>query len=138
MRISDLVNKVETFRFEYDVFVLEGEWYKYRTTTPSYAKKSLEGLPEIPEGGTEEEQQAAEKARDKALADVGFQALADTIKSWNAEDDDGNALPPSREVFEQLPNTFTNKFLEFLGTLRDGASPANGSGNPTQPSSPTT
>src|SRR5690348_18252559 len=103
MRISDLVNKVAPFRFEYDGFVLEGEFYKYKTTTPSYAKAALESVPKVSEEGTKEEQEAAQEARSKAMEKLGAKTLADTIKSWNAEDENG-PLPPSIEVFESLPD----------------------------------
>ena len=121
MRISDLVNKVEPFRFEYDGFVLEGEFYKYRTTTPSYAKTALAELPEIPENASNGEREAAQKARQEASERLGARALADTIKSWNAEDDDGNALAPSMETFEKLPEPFTRMFLKFLASRREGS-----------------
>jgi len=121
MKINDLVNKVEPFRFEYDGFVLEGEYFKYRTTTPSYAKEALAAIPKVPDGGTDEEKAAATKARGEALERVSAKSLTDTIKSWNAEDDDGNPVPISIEVFEQLPELFITAFLAFLTSLREGA-----------------
>lgn len=120
MKISDLVNKVEPFKFEYDGFVLEGEFYKFRTTTPKYAKDAMASVPEIPPGLSGEELAIAEKKREDAFARLGAKSLSDTIKSWNAEDDEGNALPATVEVFEQLPQPFTNAFLDFLGVLREG------------------
>lgn len=121
MKISDLVNKVEAFRFEYDGFVLEGEWYKYKTTTPRYAKEATKLLPEIPEDGTEEEQKAAQKKRNEVLEKLGHQAFADTIKSWNATNGNGEPVPPTPEVFEELPEPFVDKFFSFLKGLREGA-----------------
>lgn len=119
MRISDLVNKVEPFTFEYDGFALSGEYYKFKTTTPAYAKAATEALPKIPEDGTEEEKAAAEKEREEALGKMNAKIIADTIKSWNAEDENG-AVPPTLEVIEQLPLPFTQKFLAFIAELREG------------------
>jgi len=121
MKISDLVNKVEPFKFEYDGFTLEGEFYKYRTTTPSYAKKALASLPEIPENANNGEREAAEKARLEANEKLGAKALADTIKSWSATDDDDNPVAPSLETFESLPTPFTTAFLKYLASLREGS-----------------
>lgn len=129
MRISDLVNKVDTFRFEYDGFVLEGEYWKYRTTTPDYAKKGLAAIPEVPETGTDEEIRAAQKLRREALDTFYNQALADTVKSWNALDDDNNPVPPTLETFNSLPEPFTNAFAGFLKGLRE---------NPPSPGLPST
>ena len=128
-KISDLVNKVDKFRFEYDGFVLEGEYYKYRTTTPNYAKQGLAKVPEVPEEGTEDEKKAAEEKRLVALTQFYDQALADTVKTWNAIDDDGNPVAPSLETFNSLPDVFTRAFTEHLRELRE---------NPTSPSSPST
>lgn len=130
MKISTLVDKVEHFRFEFDGEVLEGEYYKYRTTTPNYYKQAHGSVPDIPEDGTEEEKATAREARNKALEAVGHKAIADTIKSWNAEDDQGNPLPVSAELFDQLPAPFTEKFLEKIRELRGEVQ------NPTSPSSP--
>lgn len=129
MKIADLVNKVDTFRFEYDGFVLEGEYYKYKTTTPNYAKEGLTNLPEVPEEGTDEEKKAAQLKRDEALSKFYDKTLADTIKSWNATDEGGNPVPPSIETFSQLPMPFTTAFAGFLRELRE---------NPTSPNLPST
>lgn len=118
MKISDLVNKVEPFRFEYDGFVLEGEYWKYKTTTPTYAKQALDSVPKVLDKGTDEEIAAARDAHIKGLERVGAQSLADTIKSWNAGDSDGKPLPITIETFEQLPQPFIDTFLDFLGELR--------------------
>lgn len=118
MKISDLVNKVEPFRFEYDGFVLEGEYWKYKTTTPTYAKQATASLPKVPEKGTEEEIAIAREVYIKALERVGSQSLADTIKSWNAKGDEGELLPITIETFEQLPQPFIDTFLGFLRELR--------------------
>lgn len=129
MKISDLVNKVDKFRFEYDGFVLEGEYYKYKTTTPNYARSGLANIPKVPEDGTEEEIKAALKAREEALTTLYNKALADTIKSWNAVDGDNNPVPPTVEVLNTLPTPFTDAFAEKLKEWRE---------NPTLPSSPST
>lgn len=120
-KISSLVNKVEPFRLEYDGFVLEGEWWKYKTTTPNYAKEFLESLPPIPETGTEEEKKKVEDERNKALNDFSAQVLTDTVQSWNAVDDDDQPLPISVETFNRLPQPFTEFFMAYLKDLREGA-----------------
>ena len=132
MRISDLVDRVEPFEFVYDKWTLKGEWYKYRTTTPNYAKKAAADIPEIPKDITEEEEKKAREARNKALIKVAHQAFADTIKSWDAVDGEGNPVPISPEVFDELPEPFTEKFFTFLNGLRDGTE------NPTSNGSPST
>jgi hypothetical protein len=132
MKISDLVNKVEDFEFDFDGIKLTGRYFKYKTTTPSYAKKMEDGLPEIPENGTEAEQITAIGARSKALKAAIHQGLADTIESWNAEDDDGNPVAPVAEIFASLPEPFTRALAERFKQLRDL------SANPTSPDSPST
>ncbi len=130
MKINDLVNKVESFRFEFDGEVLEGTYYKYKTTTPSYAKIASESIPAELEDGTDQEKKANQEARDVARAKIGAQMFVDTIISWNAEDAQGNPILPSVEIFEQLPSAFTEKFMDFFAELRKG--------NPTSPLSPST
>lgn len=120
MKISALVDKVEPFRFEFDGEVVEGEYYKYRTTTPKYAKAILAQLPVEPNGnGTKQEQAAAKLAHGEEVSRVGARVLTDTIKSWDAEDSDGNPLPPSYELFNQLPALFTEKLMTFFEELRN-------------------
>lgn len=134
MKISELVNKVEPFTFEYGGFTLTGEYYKFKTTTPAYAKAATEALPKVPEKGTEEEIAKAEKEREEAIGKMNAKIIADTIKSWNAEDD-GGPVPPTLEVIEKLPLPFTQKFLEYIADLREG-NPTNGNASQTgsQPS----
>lgn len=128
MKLSDLVDKVEPFRFEYDGFVLEGEYQRYKTSTPNYVKSLLKTLPELSEDGTAAEKAAAVKARDEADLKAGLQVLADTIKSWNAVDDSGSPVPISIETFEALPISFTQALILYFRNLREG--------NPTSPNSP--
>lgn len=128
MKVSELVNRVEPFKFEFDGLVLEGTYYKYRTTVPSYGRELEKSIPELLEEGTDEEKQARIKQREDALEAAGFRAIADTIKTWNAEDDDGNPLMVTAEVFNSLPDPFTTKFLAFLRELREG-NPTNGNGS---------
>lgn len=118
-RINDLVNKLVPFRLEYDGFVLEGQWWKYRTTTPAYAKKFLESLPQVPEEGTDDEKQKAQQARSKALEEQSAQVLADTIESWNAVDEDDQPLPINAETFNQLPEPFIEFFASYFKGLRE-------------------
>lgn len=135
MKVSDLVNRVEPFEFEFDGEVLKGTYYKYRTTTPSYAKQAEAAIPPMLEEGTEEEKLARIEERTAALEATGYKALADTIKTWNAEDDEGNPLPITPETFDRLPNPFTEKFLAFLQELRAGnPTKGNGSQHGSQPS----
>ena len=134
MKISDLVNKVEPFKFEYDGFVLEGEYYKYKTTTPNYAKQMLATLPDELAEGTDEEKEAATKARNEAAQKAGLKSIADMIVSWNAEDDQGNSLPLTIELLEQLPAVFTERLVDFFNDLRNG-NPTSGNGS--QPGSQT-
>lgn len=120
MKISALVDKVEPFRFEFDGEVVEGEYYKYKTTTPNYAKGVMAQIPEEPNGdGTKQERNAAKQTRVEALNRVGARVLTDTIKSWDAEDSDGNPLPPSYELFNELPAPFTEKLIAFFEELRN-------------------
>ncbi len=130
MKISDLVNKIEDFRFEFDGEVLEGKYHKYKTTTPQYLKALVEAIPAVLESGTDEEKAAADEARGNAATEASRKLLVDTIVSWNAEDEDGNALPIALETFLQLPNLFTEKFGKFFTELREG-NPTNGNGLPT-------
>lgn len=120
-KIADLVNKLEPFRLEYDEFVLEGRWWKYKTTTPSYAKRLLDSLPQIPESGTDEERQAAEKARNEAVGDQAARILTDTIESWNAVDEQDQPLAISVDTFNQMPEPFIEYFMGFFKNLRDAA-----------------
>lgn len=128
-KISDLVNKVDKFRFEYDGFVLEGEYWKYRTNTPNYVKEGTASIPEPLEEGTDEEKKKAREARNKALQDFYGKTLSDTIKSWNAVDDSEQPIPPSADTFAALPLVFTEAFMTYIASLRE---------NPTSPSSPST
>lgn len=130
MKISDLVNKIEDFRFEFDGEVLEGKYRKYKTTTPQYLKALSESIPDVLEDGSDEEKTNAEVVRNAAATKASMKMMADTIISWNAEDDAGNALPIALDTFEQLPSLFTEKFLEFFKILREG-NPTNGNGSPT-------
>lgn len=130
MRISDLVNKVEDFRFEFDGEVLEGKYHKYKTTTPQYLKALSETIPPLPESGTDEEKAAATEVRNAAALKASMKMIADTIVSWNALDEQEQPIAPSLELFEQLPNLFTEKFLKFFNELREG-NPTNGNGLPT-------
>lgn len=131
MKISDLVNKVEPFRFEFDGEVLEGTYYKYKTTTPNYEKALWANFPPLLEEGTDEDKAANAKARDEASINIGVKVLSDVVITWNAEDDSGEPVRPSLELFKQLPAPFTNALLEFFKKLRSGE-------NPTSPDSPST
>lgn len=119
MRISDLVNKVEPFKFEYDGFTLEGEWYKYKTATPKYAKELLAGIPEIPDGATEQERLKLLGERIEILTETANRGLADMIKSWNATDDNGEPVPLSAAVFESLPAPFTQALTGYFKERRE-------------------
>lgn len=130
MKISDLVNKVEPFRFEFDGLALEGTYCKWKTTTPNYLTSVFNSIPQETDGGTEEEKEANKKVRDEAVLNASLKVIADTIVTWNAEDDNGNPLPVSLDTFKQLPNQFTEKFTAFIGELREG-NPMNGNGSPT-------
>lgn len=87
VQLFALVNRSEPFEFTFDGITLEGQWYKWRTTSPNYQRQRAEklaGLPEIPEEGDEETKQKALEAWEQALRKVNAQTLKDTIKSWNA------------------------------------------------------
>lgn len=87
VQLFALINRTEPFEFEFDGITLEGQWYKWRTTSPNYQRQRAEklaGLPEIPEEGDEETKQKALEAWEQALRKVNAQTLKDTIKSWNA------------------------------------------------------
>lgn len=109
MKISDLVNKVEPFRFEYDGFILEGEFWKYRTTTPTY-QRQLKKLTD-------------EAETDDARERVGYKWLSDAIKSWNALGENDQPLPPTSETFDSLPTPFIIEFGTYLAGLREGNPP---------------
>ena len=128
MKISELVNKVEPFRFEFDGEVLEGTYYKYKTTTPKYMRAAAESVPEELLEGTAKQKADAEKERYKVLESVGYQMLADTIATWNAQDDDGNPIPVGPEVFSQLPDSFIEQMNKRFKELREG-NPTNGNGS---------
>src|SRR6185369_7201427 len=110
--------------------------YKYRTTTPSYARNLLASVPDELEEGTDEEKAKAAEVRQKAMLDVGYKSIQDAIVEWDMTDGDGNPVMPSRELFDTLPNEFTSKFMDFLKELVEG-NPTNGNGlphgSPTQP-----
>lgn len=138
MKISDLVNKRETFTFEYDGEKLTGEWYKYRTTTPKYLHALESAQQEFTTRIEEVDAQLGSVNGDnakrlelettkKTLLEqqerAGYQWLTDAILSWNAEDDEGNQLPPTKETFDQLPTPFVLAFGRFLAGLREGNPP---------------
>lgn len=129
MKINDLVNKVAEFRFEFDGEVLEGKYYKYKTSTPNYGKGLLASIPQPLEEGTDEEKAARQQEIDEASLGIGLQSITDMIVEWNAQDDEGNPLPLSMELLEQLPTAFTEKLIEFFKELREG-NPTNGNGLP--------
>lgn len=118
-KINDLVEKVEPFSFPFDGMVLEGKYFKYKTTTPNYAKESLASIPDELTEGTEEEKAANRKARNEAMMTRGLKIITDTIIEWNAEDGEGNPVRPSIELFSQLPDLFTEKFMNFFQDLRE-------------------
>lgn len=140
-RILDLVNRIEPFEFDFDGLTLKGEWYKYRTNTPKYraaremqvavAQAKMDALPtQFNDIADEAEREAA---KDKAFKELRneFAVIAgtyftDTIKSWNAVDDNG-PIPISIEVFEGLPEVFTEALAKHFRTLRDQVV------NPTKP-----
>lgn len=119
MKISALVDRVEDFEFHFDGEVLKGQYWKYRTTTHRWAKEVMGSLPEVLTEGTPTEITASEKARNEASEKIAARIVADTIKSWNAEDDEGNPLPPSIEVMEQLPQRFVDLLVDHFKELRE-------------------
>ncbi|HUS09227.1 MAG TPA: hypothetical protein VMZ30_02085 [Pyrinomonadaceae bacterium] len=140
MKLSNLVNKVAPFKFEYAGEALEGEFYLFKTTTPQYLKGLTRLTDECEEkvSGIEEQIKAlqssddpqsgpklAELQRQKEVAEeeqerAGYKWLVEAIKSWNAVGDSDEALPVSQEVFNQLPTPFLLAFGKFLAGLRDG------------------
>lgn len=118
MRISALINRSEKFEFDFDGEKLTGEWYKYRTTTTSYLKALQAEVPDMMEDGTDAERLTARRARNEALERVAAKFLADTIKSWDAEGDDGESLLPSQEVFDSLPGPFVKFLADKFEELR--------------------
>jgi hypothetical protein len=129
MKIADLVNKTEPFEFTFDGFVLKGEWFKYKTTTFAYGRKVQQELPDISEESLTGLSASEIKDRIVKLQSLSSRTLADTIKSWNAEDDDGNPVLPTWEVFEGLPEPFVKALALKFKELRE---------NPTLPDSPST
>jgi len=130
MKISDLVNRVEPFCFDFDGLKLEGTYYKYRTTVPTYLESLGQSVPNKLDTGTDEELKANADAIETAKAEIGFRLLADTIITWDVEDEEGNPLPFSMETFKCLPDLFSQKFVTFIRELREG-NPTNGNGSPT-------
>lgn len=139
MKLSNLVNKVEAFKFEYAGESLEGEFYLFKTTTPQYLKGLTRLTDECEErvSGIEEQIKAvksddpdapvklAELQKQKEAAEqeqerVGYKWLVEAVKSWNAIDDSDEPLPVSQEVFNQLPTPFLLAFGKYLAGLRDG------------------
>ena len=121
MKISALVEKVEPFTFVFDGEELKGEFYKWKTRTPSYAKAAKAQIPDELLEGTDEEKMANLKLRNEAAERVGTKAfLADTIKSWDMTDvEGGEIIPPSLEALERLPVEFTDQLVEFFDDLRN-------------------
>lgn len=129
MKISDLVNKVEPFCFEFDGEKLSGTYYKYKTSTPNYLKALGETIPDEVTEGTDEEKKTAAEARTKASLNAGLSLVGDMIATWDAEGDDGPLpLPLTMETLESWPNPFTEAFMDFFKKLREG-NPTNGNGS---------
>lgn len=116
-RISDLVDKTDTFKFVYDDFELTGRYYKYKTRTPNYAKAALATVPPELEEGTPEDLAKRETERNAAYGALGWKWFADTVIEWNAIDDQENSVPIAEETFDKLPVSFTARFREFLDEL---------------------
>jgi hypothetical protein len=109
MDLAALVNREVPFEFEFDGFVLKGDYYKYKIS-PQY----LQTLRKMGEDGT-------------APDDIGYRIIADSIKSWDM-DKGGEEFPPTVENIKELPVLYLFALGKHLGALRDE--------NPTQPNSP--
>lgn len=121
MKISSLVDKVEPFEFHFDGEVLKGQYYKWKTQTPNYAKSLKAQLPDELLEGTAEELAANKKAREDMAEKLGEKMfLADTIVSWDmTEVEGGEIVPPSLEVLNSLPVEFTRALSKHFDELRN-------------------
>lgn len=144
-RILAFVNRVEPFTFELDGLKVSGEWYKYKTTTPQYKNERDKQLSELQERAEalpeklkaiedESEREVRRLEFDKELeTDLNGYALAffiDTIKEW--KDEDGNEIPLTLEVFQQIPEPFTQALSKHFKELREQA--VNPTKSPNSPS----
>lgn len=133
-RILAFVNRVDPFEFEFDGLKVAGEWWKYKTTTPGYKadrdrklaalQERADALPETVKGIEDEAERERERLRlNKELEeDLNAYALtffSDTIKRW--EDEDGNEIPLTLEVFQQIPEPFTQALSKHFKELREQA-----------------
>lgn len=139
-RILAFVNRVEPFEFEFDGLKVSGEWWKYKTTTPGYKtdrekrlaelQERAEALPEIlktipDETAREGQRLLLNKELEVDLNSYALTFFSDTIKRW--EDEDGNEIPLTLEVFQQIPEPFTQALSKHFKELREQAV------NPTKP-----
>ena len=133
-RIAAFVNRVEVFEFEYDGLKVSGEWYKYKTTTPRYkqerdrklqdAQDRLAALPDLLKGIDDASARESRRAElvQEIEAELNASALeyfADTIKHW--QDEDGNEIPITLEVFQEIPDPFIEALAKHFKKLRDEA-----------------
>ena len=109
MNLTELVNRLDDFEFEYDGYQLKGRYYKYKIS-PQY----LATLKKMEEEGTEPDE-------------IGWKIISDSIESWDMDLGDGKPFPPTVENLKQVPVVYLIAFGKYLGELRDG--------NPTQTNS---
>lgn len=118
MKISALVEKRSPFEFVFDGETIKGEFYKYKTTTPKYAREARAAIPPTAEGADTETRIANLEAQLDSVDRATAQAMADTIVSWDAVGDDGEVVPITVELFESLPRPFTEALGQHFNDLR--------------------
>jgi hypothetical protein len=133
-RVTEFINRVEPFEFEFDGFTVSGEWFKYKTTTPRYQlarQKKLEAitaeLNAIPDkvqaianaDERQPERDRLEKECEEKLKQHAFEYYEDTIKRWR--DADGKEILLTIDTFQDLPEQFTQALATYFRKQRDEA-----------------
>lgn len=134
--IGALRELVVPFEFSFEGGVLKGEWRKYGTTTPTYAReqrdaqnKRIEKFAEIERGlkATKDRKVQLKLIKDKTALEEEYQRveyswLADAITKWNATDQ-GQPVPIEAMRLDGFPLPFMIALAQHLEDSRVDKNP---------------
>lgn len=129
--VGALVNLIVPFEFPYEGSTLKGRWYKYKTTTPEYARQTQEQQNQRIEKylslenqiqATKDRRAQARLLKEKQALDEQYQRtnyawLADAIVEWNATDK-GQPIPVDVIRLDSFPLPFMLALAEHLEASR--------------------
>jgi hypothetical protein len=135
-----LTNLVVPFEFEFEGHKLKGRWYKYKTTTPMWARglrerqtQRLERYTEIenelrPAIESKDRRAQARLIAEKTKLDEEYQRasylwLADAIVEWNAVDAAKTPIPIDVLRFDGFPLPFMVSLGQYLEDSRTDKNP---------------